>query len=215
MPLTEVTTEQTLAMLQGKRIAIVGNSPEILDQRNAPYIDGADVVIRMNGATPSRFSEFRNAIGTRTDILACGNIQPFEVVLQEIPPHFWWMKVTEHGAKKHRQFKQWMTERQEATLWQWPDKWEADMRRRIGAPGSSGIRIIEVCTWAGASVVDIYGMTFWGAGEGKETSWYSGKPIHPSHDARLEYEHFLKSEPMFVPHPKEPGRWSWTSKPLK
>ena len=209
MPLIDTTTEEVLSSLSGKHIAIVANSPVILEQRNGGRIDTADMVIRMNGATPCRFPERIPAIGARTDILTCGIIQPYAEVLKEIPPRFWWMKVTENGAKKRRHLFKWMRDtEQESTLWQWPDDREKRIRDAIGVPGSSGIRIIDTCVEAGAANIEVYGMTFWNGGT--EQSWYSKMPIHESHDAAKEYDYFEKAY-RFNPGVMA-GRWSWTAK---
>lgn len=51
----------------GKNIVIVGNSSSLLNKESCQFIDGHDIVIRINNAYPIK-SEYYKNIGKRTDV---------------------------------------------------------------------------------------------------------------------------------------------------
>lgn len=56
-------------LFKGKRIAVIGAADSAFEKENGDYIDGFDIIVRVNKAPHSWSQEKAKFIGTRTDIL--------------------------------------------------------------------------------------------------------------------------------------------------
>lgn len=65
------TLKQIQSYCKDKRIIIVGNSSSVLRSRNDKFIEGHDIVVRMNWAAPVQL-KYHHMIGKRTDIYIVG-----------------------------------------------------------------------------------------------------------------------------------------------
>ena len=99
--LDEVHSDEALAFLRARSVAVVGNSDSVLRHRHGEAIDAHDVVIRMNYGIPGWLKGGdQETIGVRTDVVAAAMIAPAEQVLAaSCPAYLWWMKRTRLGRE--------------------------------------------------------------------------------------------------------------------
>lgn len=171
-------------LLEGKSVALVGNSSRILRDRPGKLIDRADVVIRMNRGLPQVTDP--NAIGKRTTVWATAKFWP-DLRIPEDCELVIWMKLTKLG-KQQREHMSAMCQRQICPMLLWPQEREDECREFVGADPGTGIRLLW---WlkhhARARAVSVYGMDCW-----EVPSHWSGKMNTPNHYPQLERDAMLR-----------------------
>lgn len=175
--------------LAGKRVAVVGNAPELLDEQCGAEIDGHDVVIRFNGG-PWLLAEHRHALGERTTHWVKSNDSLF--IAPPVECEVWWF--THVG---------WMACRGSSafglsTHMRYP------IDRAVGAKTSSGTVVLHLLAeLAKPAVVNAFGLYFWTAdGRSEHSSWHRNPLI--VHQPQLEREHVSK----LGYQQTAPGRWT-------
>lgn len=163
-------------LVDGRSVALVGNSDRILRDRPAEQVDAAGIVVRMNLGLPTRMPASR--IGARTDIWATAKhwrgVDP--------PPdcqRVLWMKLTELGQKHLAMARE---QKWEAPIDLWPLAYEKECREFVGADPGTGIRLLWwLKTKCEPRSVSVYGMDCW-----ERPSHWSGKRNTPNHSPSLE-----------------------------
>ncbi|HKX45192.1 MAG TPA: glycosyltransferase family 29 protein [Planctomycetota bacterium] len=194
--LKQLDVQAALSVLSGKRVAVVGNSGEVLKGSHGSEIDAHDIVIRMNAGVPG-FVEGAHgrALGHRTDILAAARLlEPERVLSKSTPKFLWWMKRTKLGRVDLEDVKRspFLLER-DVWLWDWPESLEREVHQFVGSPPSTGIRVLHaVCKHSDATEVSSFGMSWWGllGGSSRNTWRPSREGPDPAHDPRKECRAF-------------------------
>lgn len=162
------------SVVRGKSVAIVCNSPEILDTAFGDQIEAHDVVIRMNRGFPNEEAHY-DAIGRRTDVLTGGKIHPIEDVPNTMSM-IWWLKNTAIGNRDRESIKA-DNRLSKIPLWQMPSKFQDLLNVRFGYGSSSGPLIVCICKSYGATKVELFGLTCWGELEiGSDRHWWRFGP---------------------------------------
>ncbi|WP_101341042.1 glycosyltransferase family 29 protein [Cereibacter azotoformans] len=143
-----LSEEALLARFATERIALVGNARSLTGASFGDEIDAADLVIRLNRAPmPSTQSH-----GTRTDALALATSLPREA-LEGLAPHLTlWM------SHKRKRLPWHVASRRGFYLHPLSDY--GDLRRRLGAPPSTGLMMIDLLARSRAASVTLYGFDF-------------------------------------------------------
>lgn len=197
MALVYLSSDRAIAGLRGQRVAIVGNSADVLKRKDGSTIDSYDVVIRMNAGIPDVSSQAaRMALGTRTSILATASAGPLRRHRQDLVGQgvtCWWMKRTAYGMRELARLQREHSQLQHAIrMWLWPSATERAVQNWIAAPPSTGIRVIYAVYWAKPAAIGVFGCSWWGAAGGSpESHWQPGKVgPSPCHRPELEYAAF-------------------------
>ncbi|WP_145107926.1 glycosyltransferase family 29 protein [Cereibacter sediminicola] len=143
-----LSEEALLARFATERIALVGNARSLAGASLGDEIDAADLVIRLNRAPmPSTQSH-----GTRTDALALATSLSREA-LEGLAPHLTlWM------SHKRKRLPWHVASRRGFYLH--PLCYYDDLRRRLGAPPSTGLMMIDLLAQSRAASVTLYGFDF-------------------------------------------------------
>lgn len=158
-------------LIAGKRVAVVGNAPEILDMDYGRVIDGHDLVLRMNRGIPSTEEQYM-AIGQRTDILTGGVIAPLPELLA-IPRAIFWFKHTALGAQHLHDILIYKP-LHKTLVWHVPEAVFAGAARQVGKGVSSAIASIETLRSLDAGSVSVLGVSCCGQLEpGSERHWWT------------------------------------------
>jgi hypothetical protein len=205
--------EDVAGVVEGRTIAFVANSTDILAGDRGAEIDAHDLVLRMNAGLPRE--EQHRAIGRRTSILTIGNLTVYQAALRafgagaERPGMSWWMKNTLYGERQwgryqaHRWWK--------APTWRFPKEWEDEVCALVGAPTSSGLLAVwALVTRFAPARVDVYGMTFFGALGSPDSWWHNSRakpPCPHPHVGEKELATFRTLD--FTMNPDK--SFSWTS----
>jgi len=121
------TLDELKEYLKGKKIAVIGNSPIVLEKKH-PEIDGYNVIIRFNKGNPKGKEK---CIGSRTDILS--TCIPISVKMKQLnPKYIIWLDVEGRNPLIPIDEK----------VFIYP--YEAEVKRIIGAPPSSGCMIVDL-----------------------------------------------------------------------
>jgi hypothetical protein len=184
-------------LVAGKRVAIVCNAPEALQQTWGVDIDKHDVVIRMNRGFPTKPSH-RIAIGFRTDVLTGGRIDPLDDI-PCTPKMVWWTKHTAMGDihKKqilaHRKF-------QHIPFWHMPTEFRDLLAAQIGANSSSAPAVLHICQHFGARSIELFGLSCWGKLEaGKQANWWNDQDLSFFHSPEREAAWFRERVEQVAP----------------
>ncbi len=166
MPLVDESRAREL--IQGQRVAVVCNAPEILHQSFGRLIDEHDLVLRMNRALPRH--SLQKAIGARTDILTGGIVHPLEMRHQGIPWYFWF-KHTQLGG---RHLDDLVANLPDAKVFHVPMTILKPLYDEFGCGASSGPAAVETCRQLGAASVSVFGASCWGELEpGTDRHWWT------------------------------------------
>lgn len=167
---------QARELVHDKRVAIVGNSPEILDEDYGNVIDGHDVVFRMNKGVPA-LPEHYPAIGKRTDVLTGGVIGDLNS-LAVVPPWIWWLKHTALGAHHLAEIRH-AKHLQHVNVWHVPKELCQEYDAEVGSPASSALLLAGITVKFGARAVSVFGVSCWGQLEpGSVRHWWQYDPQH-------------------------------------
>lgn len=183
----ELLLDEFRRLVQGKTVALVGNSSSMLNgdkvekAQRASTIDGHDVVIRMNLGVPQFIGTA--GVGKRTDIWATAKFWP-----KFVPPDvklMCFMKLTELG---NLHFQKWLEFDPPCPLLRWPYDFENQVEQFVGAPPSTGIRMLwflrKQCEPAHIS---LFGMDCWET----KTHWRDAYNT-PSHNPEMERRAMLE-----------------------
>jgi hypothetical protein len=168
---------QSLAeYVKGKRVALVGNAMSMLVNAEPDFIDGHDVVIRINLGLPGIIAPF--LIGERTDIWASAKYWP-EAPVPDDAKFVLFMKLTELGDKH---WEQWNKSAPHCPLLRWPKDYEEECRKFVGADPGTGVRLLWwLKTKTQVKTVSLVGFDCW-----KSPSHWSGRRNTPNHSPDLE-----------------------------
>ncbi|ABA80555.1 hypothetical protein GQF56_00430 [Rhodobacter sphaeroides] len=140
--------EALLARFATERIALVGNARSLSQAAFGPEIDEADLVIRLNRAPmPAAASH-----GTRTDALALATSLQAEALDRLAPRLTLWM------SPKRKRLPWHVASRRGFYLHSRADY--EDLKRRLGAPPSTGLMMIDLLARSRAASVTLYGFDF-------------------------------------------------------
>ena len=140
--------DEVLALLDGKRVALVGNARSLAEGTQGAQIDAADLVVRMNRA-PMPAPESH---GTRTDWLALATRLPGADRDRIAPGRVLWM-----SPKRKR--LDWATARSPGFYLHPLADYHA-LARQLGAPPSTGIMAVNLLLRAPLSALTLYGFDF-------------------------------------------------------
>lgn len=143
-----LTEEALLARFTTERVALVGNARSLAGTRLGDEIDEADLVVRLNRAPmPSAASH-----GQRTDVLALA-VSIGAPELEALSPHLTlWM------SHKRKRLPWHVASRRGFYLHPLAD-WQ-DLKRRLGAPPSTGLMMVDLLARSRAASVTLYGFDF-------------------------------------------------------
>jgi len=204
-----IDAEEALGILADKRVAVVGNSADILERRHGAVIDEHDLVLRMNYGIPGRSPRATpEAIGRRTDIVAAAQANEPDVLYRHsCPAYLWWMKLTLKGWTDLQDVHDSaLLNERGVRLWRWPHALEKEVESWVGRSPSTGIRVLyTIARLSQARAISAFGMSWWGAAGGSESNWWrpAVRGPSPAHAPTLEYRAFLS----LGFHEQEPG-WS-------
>lgn len=134
--------------LNGKSVAIVGNARALAKTNQGDLIDAADIVIRINSAPmPGPGSH-----GAKTDWLAMSTPVPEQVIEARAPSVILWMtrkrkRLPWRIAKDPRFFLN-------------PARNALILRAELGASGTTGAMVIDLCTRSKARSITLFGFDF-------------------------------------------------------
>ena len=140
--------DEVLALLDGKRVALVGNARALSDARHGPAIDGADLVIRINRAPMPALESH----GTRTDWLALATRLPDADRARLSPRRILWM-----SPKRKR--LDWRSASGPGFYLHPLHDYRA-LAARLGAPPTTGAMMIDLCLRSRLSRLDLFGFDF-------------------------------------------------------
>ncbi|WP_136653190.1 glycosyltransferase family 29 protein [Paracoccus aeridis] len=140
--------DEVLALLDGKRVALVGNARALSDARHGPAIDGADLVIRINRAPMPALESH----GTRTDWLALATRLPDADRARLSPRRILWM------SPKRKRLDWRSASGPGFYLHPLPDY--RALAARLGAPPTTGAMMIDLCLRSRLSRLDLFGFDF-------------------------------------------------------
>lgn len=129
--------ERLLNDIKGKRVAIVGNAKSIFDKKNGELIDSHDFIIRFNNG----FTINPDSQGTKTTMVMLALNMPAE-------------KLSLYNAK-------WVVNRSNhydnRVNFIIPNPDRKRMRDKLEAQPSTGFMAIDLCLYAGAKSIDLFG----------------------------------------------------------
>ena len=156
--------KEVLKYIQGKTVAIVGNGRTIFDGQFGPEIDNHDIVIRFNKG----FTYYPASQGTRTDILilAC--------LLRDDERQGYHAKYIINRSRSYRNPAHFTISTQDRMA----------LKEKLGSQPSSGFMAIDLCLFARAKHIDLYGF----AGVEAPT-FYNDPNYQTQHDYNKEQEY--------------------------
>lgn len=189
------------ALVNGKHVAVVGNSAELPSQGHGDSIDSADVVVRMNNGVPH---------GARVDIWATARFDSPVVLAQSCPKLVVWFKHTRFGQLQLAQLREYLAKMHlRIPLIVYPMELEDILRTRLGdcdAHPSTGLRVMHLlANFTAPRSIQVYGVPFWTAGGSTDQHWYAADP-------RAEAHHPLKERAVALTlgyADLGEGRWQW------
>ena len=155
--------KDVLKYINGKSVAIVGNARTIFDGKYGSEIDGHDVVIRFNKG----FIYYPESQGRRTDILilAC--------LLREDEREGYHARYIINRSNSYRNPAHFTISNNDRMF----------LKEKLGSQPSSGFTAIDLCLFARAKHIDLYGFDF------EETpTFYNPGDYHTQHDYTKERE---------------------------
>lgn len=134
--------------LSGKSVAIVGNARALARTNQGDQIDAADIVIRINSAPmPGPASH-----GAKTDWLAMSTPVSDEIIALRNPSVLLWM------TRKRKRLP-WRIAN-DPRFFLNPARNGLILRAELGASGTTGAMVIELCTRSKARSITLYGFDF-------------------------------------------------------
>ncbi|SDE00283.1 glycosyltransferase family 29 protein [Limimaricola pyoseonensis] len=174
-----------LERLESRRVALVGNARALAATDFGREIDMADLVIRLNSAPmPAARSH-----GSRTDWLAMSTPVPEATLRDRRPDLLLWMT-----AKRKR--LPWRIARREGFHLNPADE-NARLRRRLDAPATTGLMVIDLLARSGVSRAALYGFDFF-ASKSLSGRRDATQVPHDFDAERLFVEMLLSTDPRFV-----------------
>lgn len=179
-----VSNGDLLQKLDGKTVAIIGNSRALADIEFGSKIDEADTIIRINRAPmPSAISH-----GTRTDWLALAtSLTPAELARIQ-PDCILWM------SHKRKRLRRWMVSLDGFYLH--PTAQFQNLSDQLSAPPTTGLMIIDLVAKSKAKSVKLFGFDFF-ASMSLTGSRTAGQVPHDFDAEKLWVGRLLKSDSRF------------------
>lgn len=136
--------------IKGRRIAIVGNAKSIFDKKNGELIDNHDFIIRFNRG----FIEMPSSQGTKTTMVMLAiNMEPEKLSLYNAK---WIVNRSNHYDNRVNYII--------------PNPDRQRMRDKLGSQPSTGFMAIDLCLYAGAKSIDLFGF------DGEKTPTFYNDP---------------------------------------
>lgn len=136
--------------IKGKRVAIVGNAKSIFDKKNGDLIDSHDFIIRFNRG----FIEIPVSQGTKTTMVMLAiNLEPEKLKLYNAK---WVVNRSNHYDNRVNYII--------------PNPDRKRMRDKLEAQPSTGFMAIDLCLYAGAKSIDLFGF------DGEKTKTFYNDP---------------------------------------
>jgi len=152
LPNVNVEPFEVKMLIDGQRIAVIGNAKSIL--KSPKDIDGYDVVIRINrGGTPGISPE---CLGTRTDVWAlagCLEVEKDRILNLVKPKQVWWMGRRAPGEVQNPHLEDMAFFR--------PASIHTELRQIFGCNPSTGALVVYFLTTLAPASVTIFGMDWW------------------------------------------------------
>ena len=140
--------EVLMAHLSGKTVALIGNAKSLSLGQFGPFIDLADIVIRLNAAPmPSAVSH-----GTKSDWIALSSPIPTEILQSRNPTHVLWM------TRKRKRLPYALAVRPGFSLNRRSDA--LALRAQLNAPPTTGLMMIDLLARSPAAKITLYGFDF-------------------------------------------------------
>ncbi len=140
--------EVLMAHLSGKTVALIGNAKSLSLGQFGPFIDLADIVIRLNAAPmPSAVSH-----GTKSDWIALSSPIPTEILQSRNPTHVLWM------TRKRKRLPYALAVRPGFYLNRRSDA--LALRAQLNAPPTTGLMMIDLLARSPAAKITLYGFDF-------------------------------------------------------
>lgn len=170
--------------LDGKAVAIIGNSRALAEKAFGSEIDGADTIIRMNRAPIPSLSSH----GTRTDWLALATSLPKADLARIQPGRILWM------SHKRKRLHRWMVAIDGFYLHPIPQF--RQLSDELSAPPTTGLMIIDLVAKSNANSVSLFGFDFFKSLSltGRRTA---GQVPHDFKAEKLWVERLLSSDSRF------------------
>jgi hypothetical protein len=141
-----------LEELAGRRVALVGNARSLAERAEGAEIDGAELVVRINGAPlPSPASH-----GVRTDWLAMSMAVDAGTLAARAPSRAIWMPTT-------RRRLPWHVATHPGFVLN-PRGRNAELRAMLGAPPTTGLMLIDLLARSGMAGARLHGFDFFASG---------------------------------------------------
>jgi hypothetical protein len=148
LSLFSINEDDLLAALDGKTVAIVGNSRGLGNQTLGSSIDAHDVVVRLNDA-PMRS---QSSHGGRTDWIAVAKKISEKTLLDRAPKLLLWMPTKRKRLNwRMATFPKFYLNR--------PDR-NRNLKAKLGAPPSVGCMAIDLVQRSNADKISLYGFDF-------------------------------------------------------
>jgi len=149
--------------IKGKRVAIVGNAKSIFNKKNGELIDSHDFVIRFNKG----FIEMPISQGTKTTMIMLAiNMEPEKLKLYNAK---WVVNRSNHYDNRVNYII--------------PNPDRKRMRDKLEAQPSTGFMAIDLCLYAGAKSIDLFGF------DGEKTPTFYNDPNYVTqHNYNKEQE---------------------------
>lgn len=164
-------------LVDGKSVAVVGNSEAIFEKQDGMAIDGHDVVFRINLGLPWKFPGKRMSLGFRTDVWATARYWPMAV--PEECKLILWMKLTDLGKIELAQM---LESKPKQPVIVWTESLEKKCSEFVGASPSTGMRL---CWWlkrgARPANISLYGFDHW-----KRKCHWANTVFHWDHKPHME-----------------------------
>lgn len=143
-----ISEDDLLAALDGRTVAVIGNSRGLGKQALGSSIDAHDVIIRLNDAPMTSQSSH----GSRTDWMAVAKKISEKTLLDRAPKLLLWMPTKRKRLNwRMATFPNFYLNR--------PDR-NRNLKAKLGAPPSVGCMVIDLVQRSNADKISLYGFDF-------------------------------------------------------
>ena len=143
-----ISEDDVFAALEGRSVAIVGNSRGLGKQALGSSIDANDIIIRLNDAPITSLSSH----GSRTDWMAAAKKISEKTLLGRAPKLLLWMPTKRKRLNwRMATFPKFFLNRTDRNQ---------QLRAKLGAPPSVGCMVIDLVQRSNADKISLYGFDF-------------------------------------------------------
>ncbi len=170
-------TKKLTSLVDGKKVALVGNAKSLFGRNLGAEIDAHDVVIRLNRG----FVIDASQQGSRTDIVGTARALSLEQLNQFNPMLVYWL------FWRRWRIPSWNNETWNKLEIVPIENWRASNRQTSRRPTSGFVMAYSLAHFSKPSLINLYGFDFYSSG-----NFYRGDKISRAHDHSNEREVFLK-----------------------